>query len=125
MNSSIRMIGTDWTPSAPLKLTLPGVPHAASWQETANWVCDDCYKRLAWAKERAERLDTEMSAGIPGTVVPEFRAWLREIGAKCGKTAEQVYALWREYCQHCQWADQSPVKSEFCDWYKDQLTTSA
>lgn len=61
------------------------------------------------------------SAPIPISVVPEFRAWLVEVGKPSGKTPEQVWALWRSYCNTCQSFDQSPVQFEFLEWHRDEL----
>ena len=62
---------------------------------------------------------------IPAGVVPEFRVWLAEVGRPSGKTAEQVYALWRDYCATCTNYDQSPVQSEFLRWYWVALAPAA
>ena len=59
---------------------------------------------------------------IPETVCAEFRTWMAEVGAPTGKTIEQVYKLWHDYCVTCQNYDQSPVKFEFLEWYKADLT---
>jgi hypothetical protein len=58
---------------------------------------------------------------IPSHVTPEFRAWLRAIGRPSNRTAEEVYALWKEYAQTCTNYDQSPVQSEFEQWYSEPL----
>ena len=58
---------------------------------------------------------------IPETVCSEFRANLASAGDACGKTPEQVYALWHEYSEACCGYDQSAIWSEFVDWYKAKL----
>lgn len=58
---------------------------------------------------------------LPTSLAPEFRTWLREVAAGAGKTPEKVYAMWREYAESCRTADQSPVCSEFLEWYRDKL----
>jgi hypothetical protein len=88
-----------------------------------TWVGGEWRKKLMWVKETAESLDREFGLAIPATVCAEFRQWLGEIGAACAfpKTAEEVYVLWCDYSRTCSAYDQSPVKSEFLDWYRDQL----
>ena len=58
---------------------------------------------------------------IPATVCAEFRVWMRELGQRCGKTEEQIYKLWHNYTATCSNYDQSPVKSEFEQWYALEL----
>jgi hypothetical protein len=55
------------------------------------------------------------------TLCPEFRVWLAEVGTRCGKTPEQIYGMWWDYCRTCSSYDQSPVQSEFLEWYRAQL----
>lgn len=51
---------------------------------------------------------------------PRFQAKIRKIAAvACCMTAEEVYALWREYTRQC--TDQSALLFEFVDWYADRL----
>jgi hypothetical protein len=53
-----------------------------------------------------------------------FKAWLSEVASEYGKPVEQVFAWWREYTRDCRNYDQSPVQSEFLDWYRDKLSAS-
>ena len=62
---------------------------------------------------------------IPAGVTPEFRAYLKDIGKPSGRSAEEVYTLWREYCQTCTNYDQSPVQFEFEQWYAEPLKLEA
>lgn len=59
---------------------------------------------------------------LPLTLCAEFRADLKATAARCGKTPEQVYALWRKYAADCSAGDQSAVWSEFLQWYEPHLT---
>ena len=61
------------------------------------------------------------TTAIPASVVPEFRAWLAEVGKPSGKTPEQVWTLWHDYAKTCEGFDQSPAKVEFLDWHQDAL----
>ena len=53
-----------------------------------------------------------------------FKAWLSEVASEHGKSVEQVFGWWREYTRDCRNYDQSPVQSEFLDWYRDKLSAS-
>jgi hypothetical protein len=53
-----------------------------------------------------------------------FKAWLSEVASEHGKSVEQVFGWWREYTRDCRNYDQSPVESEFLDWYRDKLSAS-
>jgi len=91
--------------------------------DSNTWACGEWHTKLKWTKEMAASLDSQLGPAIPSTVCAEFREFLRETGSACQmpKTPEQVYELWREYTRVCSNYDQSPVKSEFLEWYKDQL----
>lgn len=52
---------------------------------------------------------------------PKFQNDLAAIGVANGKTAEDVYQLWRKYAQDCRDYDQSAILSEFLKWYEPQL----
>lgn len=69
-------------------------------------------------------IETSKNA-TPPHVVPEFRAWLAEVGKPSGKTPEQVWVLWRNYAKTCEDFDQSPVEFEFLEWYKADLAGPA
>lgn len=64
---------------------------------------------------------TNTATPISEIIGPDFRAWLAEIGRPTGKTAEQVYTLWVNYCRDCRNFDQSPVEFEFLNWYRKDL----
>lgn len=50
-----------------------------------------------------------------------FQAKINAIAAVAGRTGEQVYELWRKYDRQCSLYDQSPVMSEFIQWYANEL----
>lgn len=52
---------------------------------------------------------------------PEFVATITELANGCGKTADDVYRLWKEYSKNCESGDQCPVLGEFMEWYKEDL----
>jgi len=54
---------------------------------------------------------------------PQFRARITSLATTHGKTEEQVFAWWDEYCVTCANYDQSPVLSEFESWYQAKLVT--
>ena len=54
--------------------------------------------------------------------VDSFKAAIRGIASEHGKDPESVYQWWREYCQQCQWYDQSPFLAEFRQWNFAKLT---
>jgi len=50
-----------------------------------------------------------------------FKTWLSEVAFEHGKPVKQIFAWWQEYTRDCCAFDQSPVQSEFLDWYRDKL----
>ncbi len=52
-----------------------------------------------------------------------FQEYCTTLAARHGKTVEQVYGWWREYCDACQNFDQSPVQFEFENWYASSLAS--
>ena len=47
-----------------------------------------------------------------------FIDFIREIASINNKHEDAIYDLWRDYVAKCDGYDQSPVKYEFCQWYK-------
>lgn len=88
-------------------------------------------KTRTWETQaEAEAAAAEIGAPISqvsayqGTITPpvqSFTDWIAEIALAHGKTSEQVTTLWKEYAEQCHSGDQSPVRFEFLDWYKDRL----
>lgn len=54
-----------------------------------------------------------------------FRDKVTAKAASCGKTPDEVYAMWREYSNLCRDYDQSAVWPEFLNWYADKLVPVA
>lgn len=48
----------------------------------------------------------------------EFQTWLDAVATASGFSSERVLELWRDYCRNCETFDQSPVQTEFCQWYR-------
>jgi hypothetical protein len=61
------------------------------------------------------------AAMICADLCESFQIWLSEVAFEHGKTVEQVFGWWQEYTRDCRNYDQSPVQSEFLDWYRDRL----
>ena len=54
-----------------------------------------------------------------------FRERLARMSAQYGKPAEMIYEWWKQYSNDCHNFDQSPVLSEFENWYQPKLTEGA
>ena len=50
-----------------------------------------------------------------------FKKWVASLAKVYGKSEERIAELWTDYCQQSRLFDQSPVQSEFLEWYKDKL----
>lgn len=50
-----------------------------------------------------------------------FQTWVYELARQYKKDPILVYQWWKEYCQSCRYADQSPVMFEFEQWYEEKL----
>jgi hypothetical protein len=48
-----------------------------------------------------------------------FQERIVRIAGVADKTAEEVFAMWCQYCERCH--DQSALVSEFVDWYRKEL----
>lgn len=70
---------------------------------------------IATFKQRIE--DTKKTP-----LAKSFIIFIRGIAIENDKSEDVIYRLWKEYCAKCQGYDQSPVKYEFCQWYKLQST---
>jgi hypothetical protein len=51
----------------------------------------------------------------------QFVETITGLAKRSGKTPDDVYRLWKQYARQCEWSDQSPLLSEFQEWYKDDL----
>lgn len=47
-----------------------------------------------------------------------FIRFIKELAKDNPFSEDEIYATWRDYTSKCQNYDQSPVKSEFVQWYK-------
>ena len=50
-------------------------------------------------------------------LAPEFVAFVRATAAASSLFPEEVWTKWQDYSRRCEGYDQSPVKSEFLEWY--------
>jgi len=53
----------------------------------------------------------------------EFRNRINELATKYNKLATTIYDWWLDYSEDCKIYDQSPVLSEFENWYAEKLST--
>lgn len=54
------------------------------------------------------------------TLHKNFIEFIKESALKNNKSEDSIWNEWKEYVNKCASYDQSPVKSEFCQWYKLQ-----
>lgn len=52
---------------------------------------------------------------------PDFQRKIKAIASQAGLTAPEVYEYWQQYSRQCSNYDQSPVMSEFINWYENEL----
>ena len=50
-----------------------------------------------------------------------FQAKIQRLADVSNIPTDSVFALWQEYSQNCQWADQSAILGEFVEWYGAKL----
>ena len=53
-----------------------------------------------------------------------FIVFIRHLALNTGKTEDYIYNQWKEYTAKCDSYDQSPLKAEFCQWYKLECSES-
>jgi hypothetical protein len=51
-------------------------------------------------------------------LAPSFIDFIYKTAEYNNLSADEVWAMWKEYCNQCACADQSPTKYEFCEWNK-------
>lgn len=84
--------------------------------------CDDCKTTIrTTTKVRESYAGGRCAACGLAACHPDFRKDMAAIGAANGKSAEEVYVLWRKYSTDCRNYDQSAILAEFLKWYAKEL----